>query len=117
VSGDYTAKASTVDVPNARWKGDDDGKIGIGTGTITLTVAPEKSVTGTVSGALGDGLLFGRADGDTITGTMIPKTPSADSFYGTFVATTKDGATKGKLMASRSNAGALREVDFSLTAK
>jgi hypothetical protein len=106
-----------VVVPNAKWKGDDDGKTGIGTGTMTLTIASDGSVTGTLAGALGDSLLFGHAEGTTITGTMIPKTPAAESFYGTFAAEKKDGATKGKLMASRSNAGALREADFSLTSK
>jgi hypothetical protein len=116
-SGQYDAKASTVVVPNAKWKGDDDGKTGVGSGTMTLAIAADGSVTGTLEGALGDALLFGHADGATITGTMIPKTPSADSFYGTFVAEKKDGATKGKLMASRSNAGALREADFSLGSK
>jgi hypothetical protein len=117
LSGDYDSKASTVVVPNAKWKGDDDGKFGLGTGTMTLTLAADGSVTGTLSGALGDALLFGHADGATITGTMIPKTPGADSFYGTFVAEKKDNTAKGKLMASRSNAGALREADFSLVAK
>ena len=112
-SGSYTSEQAKDPPPK---KAEDDGGDGIGDGTLTLSIAPDNSAKGTLAGPLGECVLYGTVVGDTVTGTVFPKASSSGSFYGTFVATKKDGAWSGKIVASRGNAGAVRDASFTLKA-
>jgi hypothetical protein len=113
-AGTYTSKQATEPAPK---KTEDDGKEGVGDGTLTLDVAADRTVKGTLDGALGESILSGTSAGETMAGTVFPKTPSPTSFYGTWVLAKKDGALAGKIIASRGNAGAVREADLTLKGK
>jgi len=113
-TGTYTSKQATTPAPR---KADDDGTQGVGDGPVTLTLAEDKTAKGTLGGALGDSVLTGTSSGDTMSGTLFPKEATPTSFYGTWVLTKKDGAFTGKIVASRGNAGAVREADLTLKGK
>jgi hypothetical protein len=113
-TGTYTSKQAGEPAPR---KTDDDGTQGVGDGAITLSVGEDRIATGTLDGALGESVLSGQSSGDTMSGTLFPKQASPTSFYGTWVLERKDGALKGKIVASRGNAGAVREADLTLKGK
>ncbi len=113
-TGTYTSKQATDPAPR---KADDDGAQGVGEGTVTLTVADDKTAKGTLDGPLGESVLTGTSSGDTMSGTLFPKQATPTSFYGTWVLEKKEGALKGKIVASRGNAGAVREADITLKGK
>ena len=112
-AGTYTSKQAPEPAPR---KTEDDGTQGVGEGTITLAVE-DKTAKGTLDGALGESVLAGTASGDTMSGTLYPKQASPTSFYGTWVLEKKDGALSGKIVASRGNAGAVREAALTLKGK
>ncbi len=112
-AGTYTSKQAPEPAPR---KTEDDGSQGVGDGTITLSVE-DKTAKGTLDGALGESVLTGTSSGDTMSGTLYPKQASPTSFYGTWVLEKKDGALSGKLVASRGNAGAVREAALTLKGK
>ncbi len=112
-AGTYTSKQAPEPAPR---KAEDDGSQGVGDGTITLSVE-DKTAKGTLDGALGESVLTGTSSGDTMSGTLYPKQASPTSFYGTWVLEKKDGALSGKIVASRGNAGAVREAALTLKGK
>lgn len=113
-TGTYSSKQATDPAPR---KTEDDGAQGVGDGTLTLSLAEDKTARGTLDGALGESVLSGQSSGDTMSGTLFPKQASPTSYYGTWVVEKKDGALRGKLVASRGNAGAVREADLTLKGK
>lgn len=112
-TGTYISKQAPEPAPR---KAEDDGTQGVGDGAVTLSL-DDKTVRGTLDGALGESVLTGTSSGDTMSGTLYPKQAAPTSFYGTWVLEKKDGALKGKIVASRGNAGAVREAELVLKGK
>ncbi len=116
--GPYTAKVGKVTPPPAAkmklWE-KDPGKVGVGTGTIKLTVSG-KQITGELTGALGDLLLTGELDDKVVTARVDPKDPNAaETWSGTLTGKLEgDGLTVTLRVASR-DANLAREVDAKLT--
>ncbi len=110
-TGTYSSKQAPEPAPR---KAEDDGTQGVGDGTVKLSLGEDKTAKGTLDGALGESVLAGQSSGDTMSGTLYPKQALPTSFYGTWVLERKDGALKGKIVASRGNAGAVREAELTL---
>jgi hypothetical protein len=89
----------------------DDGKVGSGSGTLSLTIDASRRVVGSAQGALGDLLVTGEIDGDTLRAAASPKAPAAlDGFAGTLVARRSADALVGRLQASTGDSQTVREA-------
>lgn len=121
-SGDYTATAGTLFVPDGgEWSGvkfrGEDASTGLGAGTMSVTIDPKSGrAEGTSSGPLGDATVSGLLDGNNFTARIAPKDPSA-GFTGTVVGAREGDAIKGTMHLSYSTANVIREGTFTLAAK
>ncbi len=93
---------------------DDEGKAAAGPGTVKLTIAEDKSVTGESSGALGDMKLTGALDGDVLSVRLLPKKggPIASAFF----TAKRDGeGFTGQIRASSGDSTVVRLAGLTLT--
>jgi hypothetical protein len=120
-SGKYTSEPGSLYVfdggewASVTWRGDEAG-IGLGDGTLTLTVNREtKEVRGTAEGAIGDVVLVGSIADDTVTGSVLRKDPQDRGLTGTLIAKLSGEALSGSMKLSVANARVIREVKFTVT--
>lgn len=120
-SGKFEAKASELYLPDTKemarkWRTDESDE-GLGPGELTLSIADDGTVTGTVSGALGALILNGHAEGDIVTATLTRAKDDHDGYTGTLQATRKGAQLEGEMNLTRYNANTLRRATFTLDAK
>jgi hypothetical protein len=112
--GRYETKRAKVELSGKlkdRVRASDDGKAGIGGGTIAITIAEAHEVGGKVKGALGDATLIGQIDGDNIRAAISPDDPNAPvAMTGVFDGTLKDGRIHASIRASNPDATIVREA-------
>jgi len=94
------------------WK-NDDGKKASGEGKLSLEAGPDGTVTGTVSGALGDLSVAGRVDGDRAALTLT--SPQPDGFHGVILASQTPEGMKGTLNASSGDSLQVRQATVTLS--
>jgi hypothetical protein len=80
-TGEYDAKAARVEMPagirdSTRKK--EPGRVAVGKGTLTLTIADGGDVSGAGKGALGDLVLVGQAEEGKVRASVSPATPDQD---------------------------------------
>ncbi len=109
-------KAPTLDpgVKERSWT-KDDGKQMAGPGQVSLRVAPDGGVSGTISGALGQGQITGSAEGATISATVTPSEESETAMAGVLVLTLEGNTLNGELNASSADATVVRSAPLGLT--
>lgn len=117
-SGDYVAQKATIElapkVTDKAWK-DDDGKKASGKGTVTLTVAPDGTLTGQSKGALGNLTLSGQIDGDFVRATIAPDEPTHPlAMTGVLVGKLEGDALKGRIRVAGPDATIVREAPIEL---
>ena len=98
--GTFDAQLFRVEVPAGgakEWK-QDDGKKASGEGKLSFDAAPDGSVTGSATGALGDLSLSGHVDGDRA--AFVLSSPAVDGFHGVILAAQAPEGMKGTLNAS-----------------
>jgi hypothetical protein len=112
--GRYEAKRAKVELPGKlkdRVRAKDDGKAGIGAGTITLTIAQTHEVLGKVKGALGDATVIGELDGEMLRAAISPDDPNAEgAMTGVFEGTFKEGRIHVSIRAGSPDATIVREA-------
>ena len=92
----------------------DKGTAAVGKGQLELTVASDGQVRGKLSGALGDLVLFGVAEGGLVHGTFSAEQPEPTSMSGTVELTLTGDALGGELRASSGDAKLVRRATLSL---
>jgi hypothetical protein len=80
-TGEYDAKVARVEMPagirdSTRKK--EPGRVAMGKGTVTLTIADGGDVSGSGKGALGDLVLVGQAEEGKVRASISPATPDQD---------------------------------------
>ncbi len=119
--GKFEAKKATLSLPTKikdKERTAYGGKVAVGAGTISLTVAPTGEARGRCKGALGDGALVGKVDGAWVRVTLMPDDPSAASaMTGVVVARIVEGKLEGELRAAGPDALLVREAAISLAKK
>ncbi len=121
-AGDFESKAGTLYLPESKEfqgvkKVDFESKAALGAGKIELAVDAQGTVSGTVSGALGDLMIAGRSEAGRVTATLKPTT-GTDGFYGTLLAEpSPSGELVGTLSASGARSNVLREAELKLAKK
>lgn len=94
----------------------EDASVGLGAGTLTVTVDPTGRAEGTSEGPLGALTVTGLVDGDTFSARLSPADPN-DGFTGVALGK-RDGASfKGTMHLSRSTGNVIREASFTLAKK
>jgi hypothetical protein len=122
-TGSYESTEGTLYVPPGKeWEGvkfrGEKSEVGLGKGTVALSIDPRGNVVGTLDGPLGPAVISGTLDkAGTITAQIAPKTPSDKSFYGTFNGKQTDAAIEGKMNLSQSEARVIREAKVSAKRK
>ena len=116
--GAFKAERARVSVPEGVpwdvWAAD-DGKLGVGAGTISLKVAPDASVTGTLSGVLGSLQLRGGIENGVLRAGITPQTANdAAGMTGYLTAEVTTKKLSGKLVVSNHAGAVAREASFSL---
>jgi len=94
------------------WK-EDDGKQASGEGKLSLVAAPDGSVSGSASGALGELVVAGRVDGDRAALTLA--SVEATGFHGVILASQTPEGMKGTLSASSADSLQVRQATVTLT--
>ena len=117
--GAFKAERARVSVPEGVpwdvWAAD-DGKLGVGAGTISLKVAPDASVTGTLSGVLGSLQLRGGIENGVLRAGITPQTANdAAGMTGYLTAEITTKKLSGKLVVSNPAGAVAREASFSLS--
>jgi hypothetical protein len=93
----------------------DDPSKQVGSGAITLTIAPDGRVSGTVdSGPAAPAVIDGNLMGDEVRGNVRRKAPSDDGLTGTLSGKVSAGGVEGKLALAEANAAIVREGQLSL---
>lgn len=117
-SGPYKSTAGTMatEPPFAKrsWTGNEPATAGLGDGKVTLSIDPDGRVSGTLDGALGAGILEGRAAGASVSATLRRKDPSDRGFSGTLSGTVSGEQLTGGLTVSSGQGGLVRTATFSL---
>ena len=118
-TGTYEATPGTLYVPDAepyagfKFRGDDGGTAGIGSGTLSFTLDPDGgAVSGKLEGPLGPATLTGLAQGGELTFHLAPAEGSDTAFTGTGTAALDGGAATGQIRASSWRANLLRDATF-----
>lgn len=94
----------------------DDGKAFSGEGKITLNVAADGTVQGTLTGALGDRTLRGVLSGDDLRAALVPAGSDVTQIQnGTLTLKREGSGFKGTLTAATGDALILREASVQLT--
>jgi hypothetical protein len=119
-TGTYTATAGTLYVPDApEWKGvkfrGDEAPVGLGPGSLELTVDGAGHAQGTLDGPLGPLRVQGELSGDELTAALVPTDPTK-GFSGTAVGHIAGTKIEGTMhLASESTANVIRTASFALT--
>lgn len=121
-AGSYESAAGTLYVPSGKeWEGvkfrGEKSEAALGRGELQIAIDARGSVTGTVDGPLGPGVVSGSMQGDTFTASFRPKDPAGMGFTGTIAGAVAQGAVTGKLFASQAEARLIREASFVLKRK
>lgn len=121
--GSYTAKPATLYIPEHKDYGSvkqaksDDTKL-VGEGTLTIDVAPDGKVTGTIdSGPASPAVIDATKDGDEIRGTVRRKDPADQGLTGVVLAKVEGGKLTGTLTLAEANAAVLRDATFTAEKK
>jgi len=113
--GSFQAELRRIEVAPGgvkEWKSD-DGKHASGPGTLKLSVSADGTVDGTASGALGELLVTGHANGDRLALTLTPAEP--DGFHGFAVASQTADGLQGTLNASSADSLQARQAKLTLS--
>ena len=121
-TGAYTSSPGSLYVyDGGEWKGvhfrGDDASIGLGEGTLSLTIDPNATaLRGTGGGPLGDVILSGALDAKTgeLSFTVLRKDTADRGFTGTGVGHVREGTLTGTMRLSRGDAHVIREATFTL---
>jgi hypothetical protein len=114
--GSYKSVAATITFPkDVRWRVPDTS-VGLGDGTMALTVDPETGrVRGTVDGPLGPATLDGLSSGGRLTASVARQDASDQGFIGTLAADFGDAGGQGTMNVSLGEASAVRTAAFQLS--
>lgn len=119
--GKYTSEAASIYVPDGgewagvKWRGDDAGE-GIGTGKVSIVVDPGSGrVEGSIDGPLGDAVLDGEKIGETITATVLRKSPKDRGLTGTLIGRLDGERLDGSMRLSPGDARIIRQGTFTST--
>jgi hypothetical protein len=82
---------------------------------LELTVAADGTVSGKLSGALGDAVLAGSAEESRVTATFTPASAADPAMHGTLALAREGEALVGTLRASSGDARLVRMATLSLT--
>ncbi|MCL2776917.1 MAG: hypothetical protein FWD73_02860 [Polyangiaceae bacterium] len=118
----YTIVPGTLYVPDgAGWSGvkfKNDSSRMLGEGTLTLTVDTGGRISGVSEGGpLGNTIIDGTADENTLLATIRRKDPSDMGLTGTLVATLAGNQLQGTMKLSESNAAVVREATITAAAE
>jgi hypothetical protein len=118
--GTYVSEAGSLYVVDGgewagvTWRGD-DASTGIGEGVLALTLEREAHrVTGTGGGSLGDVILVGGVDGETLTASVLRKDPLDRGLTGTAVGKVHGDQIDGTMRLSLADARIIRDAKFTL---
>ena len=121
--GKYTSKEGSLYVPDGgewagvKWRGD-DASVGIGDGTLSLTVDPKSGrAEGSGDGAFGPVVLAGMLDKDRLTFTLARKDRADEGFTGSAMGKLTGDKLEGTMKLSLASASVIREASFSLAKK
>lgn len=113
--GRFVAKKGSLGSADKGRDTADRGTASAGKGEIKLTVAGEGEVRGTMSGALGEGVLKGRFDGGMVRLSVYPVDPSAvHAMTGVLIAIIKGDNLEAQLRVASPDASLIREAVFIL---
>lgn len=118
--GKYSLTPAAIYIPDAKdyakvKQAKDDPSKHVGEGELTLSVAPDGKVTGTIdSGPAAPAILDGAALGEEVRGNVRRKDPSDDGLTGTFHGTIAAGKLEGALSLADADAAIVREGKLSL---
>ena len=119
--GTYEAKKGAVSLPpkvKDKALAADDGKKAAGPGTVEITIGAEGDVRGTMKGALGGGLITGKAEGGMLSTSVSPEDPRApDAMFGVLVGTIKGDVIEGVIRVAGPDATIVREAPITLKHK
>ncbi|MBX3218239.1 MAG: hypothetical protein KF850_39905 [Labilithrix sp.] len=121
--GSYKIAPGLMYIPETKDYGNvkqvkDDPEKHVGEGTLTLEVAADGKITGTVdTGPAAPGLVDGSVIEGELRGVIRRKEPKDDGLTGTFIATRSADAVEGRLSLADTNAAIVREGTFSLKKK
>ncbi|APR84129.1 Hypothetical protein A7982_09478 [Minicystis rosea] len=119
--GSYEAKKGTVSLPpkvKDKALAADDGKKAAGPGTVEITIGPEGDVRGKLKGALGGGVITGKAEGAMLSTSVSPDDPRApDAMFGVLVGTIKGDVIEGVIRVAGPDATIVREAPVTLKHK
>jgi hypothetical protein len=123
-AGSYKSAPGTfyypTDAPNGKewkdfkWQGDDAG-VGLGDGTLSVTVDAEGKVTGGGEGALGAFTLNGTLENGQLSAKVDRKDPSDRGLTGTALGKMNGDKLEGAMRLSLPEANVLRTAAFSLS--
>ena len=119
-AGKYTVSAGTMYVPAEKdWASvkfkNDETKL-LGEGVMKLAIDPSGRVAGTTEGGpLGEALIDGSSDGQTLSATVRRKDPKDDGLTGTLVAKLAGDKLDGTMNLAEFNAAVVRTATFAAT--
>jgi hypothetical protein len=113
--GSYKSVAGTIALPkDVKWKVPDVA-VGLGDGTIALTVDRATwRVQGKVEGVLGPAIVDGLAQDGKMTATVSREDPTDHGFTGTLSGDIADAATSGTMNLALADVSAVRNATFEL---
>jgi hypothetical protein len=118
-AGGYTARPFRVKLDK---QGDglpswtkDDGTAASGAGRVTVVIDASRRVLGSAQGPLGELLVVGELDGETLRAQLQPKEPAAlGSFAGSLVLRRQGEKLEGRLQASTGDSQTVRDAPVQL---
>jgi hypothetical protein len=120
-TGTYQASVFKIDMTEAQgavkeWAKDDPDALS-GSGTLTLSVAEDRRVSGKAGGPLGELVASGEVDGETLRVALKPAeaAPADRVTSATLIATRRGDGFEGQLRASTGNSLKVRVATLSLT--
>jgi len=119
--GRYEAKRGEVEIPpkvKDKVRGNDDGKVAVGAGKISVTIGADGVILGKVEGALGAASLAGGVEGEDIRAAFTPDDVlSARAMFGFLDGKLSGDHLKGRIRVSNGDASVVREADIDLKKK
>lgn len=117
-SGTYDAQHFLIEMDKKQgavraWSEDDGGR-GTGEGSVSLTVTEAGAISGEAKGPLGEHVLSGQVDEDTLRVKLMPKAPGADAFTGFFLVKKQGEGLEGRLQASSGDSLTVRDAPVKL---
>jgi hypothetical protein len=113
--GTYQAELRRIEVALGgvkEWK-QDEGKLAVGTGKLSLEAKTDGSVTGSASGPLGEQTVSGHIEGDRVALTLTSAEPNG--FHGVVVGTQDGAGIVATLSASSGDSLVARQGKVSLS--